>query len=50
MKLIIINGIQRVVYPSPSEELRIRWGDSLKLAEDMAREAGIIVTTMELTP
>jgi len=41
MKLIITNGIKRVVYPAASAELRARWGDSLKFAEDMAREAGL---------
>jgi dCMP deaminase len=50
MKLIITNGIKRVVYPEASEELKARWGDSLKFAEEMAREAGLIITTLEITP
>lgn len=41
MKLIIINGIRRIVCPTASEELRARWGESLQLAEDMALEAGV---------
>ncbi len=41
MKLIITNGIKRVVYPAASAELRARWGESLKFAEDMAKEAGL---------
>jgi dCMP deaminase len=41
MKLIIINGIKRVVYPAASVEQRVRWGDSFRFAEDMAREAGL---------
>ncbi len=41
MKLIITNGIKRVVYPAASEELRARWGDKLVFAEEMAREAGL---------
>lgn len=41
MKLIIINGIKRIVYPAASPELQARWGESLKFAESMAREAGV---------
>lgn len=41
MKLIITNGIKRVVYLAATPELRARWGESLKFAEDMAREAGL---------
>lgn len=41
MKLIITNGIKRVVYPAASEELKARWGESLKFARDMALEAGL---------
>lgn len=41
MKLIITNGIKRVVYPTASDELRDRWGDKLDFAEAMAREAGL---------
>lgn len=46
MKLIITNGIKRVVYPALSEELATRWADQLKLAEDMAREAGLTLTEL----
>lgn len=48
MKLIIINGIKRVVYPAASPELRARWGESLKFAEDMAREAGVELQELNL--
>ena len=41
MKLIITNGIKRVVYPAASQELRDRWGAKLDFAEDLAREAGL---------
>jgi len=41
MKLIIIHGIRRVVYPATSEELKTRWGESLEFAENMAIEAGL---------
>lgn len=41
MKLIITNGIKRVVYPTASDELRDRWGDKLDFAEAMAQEAGL---------
>jgi len=43
MKLIITNGIKRVVYPAASDELRARWGESLKFAEELAKEAGVIL-------
>ena len=41
MKLIITNGIKRVVYPAASDELRARWGERLDFAEELAREAGL---------
>lgn len=41
MKILATNGISRVVHPSLSDELRERWGESLKHAEDLAREVGI---------
>jgi dCMP deaminase len=41
MKLIITNGIKRVIYPTVSDELRVRWGEKLDFAADMAREAGL---------
>lgn len=41
MKLIITNGIKRVVYPTASEALRERWGDKLDFAEELALEAGL---------
>ncbi|MHA2063100.1 MAG: deoxycytidylate deaminase [Candidatus Thorarchaeota archaeon] len=46
MKLIITNGIKRVVYPTLSEELATRWAGQLELAEDMAREAGLVLTEL----
>ena len=47
MKLIITNGIKRVVYPKASEELRQRWGDKLQFAEDLAREAGLELVELD---
>ena len=41
MKLIITNGIKKVVYPAASQELRDRWGAKLDFAEELAREAGL---------
>jgi dCMP deaminase len=41
MKMVIQAGIKRVVYPTPSEELRQRWGESLDFSVGMAREAGL---------
>ena len=46
MKQIITHGVKRVVYPKATEELEGRWGESLKLSLDMAREAGLL--TIEL--
>ncbi len=39
MKLIITNGIKRVVYPAASKDLLDRWGESLQFATNMALEA-----------
>lgn len=41
MKMIIQTGVKRIVYPKASEELMARWNESLKFAEDMARETGV---------
>jgi dCMP deaminase len=46
MKLIITNGIKRVVYPAASQALRDRWGAKLDFAADMAREAGLELTEL----
>jgi len=40
-KLIIQAGIRQVVCPPPSHELEARWGDKLRLASAMLREAGV---------
>lgn len=41
MKILITNGIKRIVYPAASDELRARWGESLDFASGMAKEAGV---------
>ncbi len=46
MKLIITNGIIRVVYPAASQELKDRWGAKLDFAEDLALEAGLELTEL----
>jgi dCMP deaminase len=43
MKQIITHGIKRVVCPKATEELAGRWGESLKLSLDMAKEAGVLL-------
>lgn len=40
----IINfGVQRVVFPMPTEEERFRWGESNEIAKQMYEEAGVLV-------
>tara|TARA_R110002096_G_scaffold154727_1_gene318844 strand:- start:710 stop:1174 length:465 start_codon:yes stop_codon:yes gene_type:complete len=41
MKLMIQAGIARMVYPTISDELKARWGESLEHAYNMAFEAGV---------
>jgi len=41
MKLMINAGIKRVVFPKPSADELKRWGESFKLASQMADEAGV---------
>lgn len=41
MKLLAQAGVKRVVYPTPDEASRERWGDSWKLAEAICEEVGI---------
>lgn len=41
MKLMINAGIKRVVFPTPSDDELGRWGESFKLASEMAAEAGV---------
>ena len=39
--LIIQSGIKRVITLEASSELKDRWGDSMKVAEQMFKEAGV---------
>lgn len=39
--LIIQSGIKRVVAPDASDELKERWKDSMAVAEEMFKEAGV---------
>lgn len=45
--LAIQAGVQRVVSPTPSPDLAERWGESLRLARAMLREAGVVVVTLD---
>lgn len=45
--LAIQAGIRRVVSPPPPAGLAARWGDSLRLAQAMFREAGIRVEMLD---
>jgi dCMP deaminase len=39
--ITIQSGIRRVVAPKLSDELALRWGDSLKISREMFEEAGV---------
>lgn len=41
MKLLAQAGVKRVLYPTPDEASRERWGDSWELAEAICEEVGI---------
>jgi len=44
----IINfGVVRVVFPSPNEEQKSRWGDSNEIARKMYLEAGVVVDFLD---
>ena len=46
--LIIQSGIHAVIAPEPTPEQVDRWGDSLRLAVDMFREADVFYKTYEV--
>ena len=45
--LAIQAGVRRVVSPTPSPDLAARWGESLRLARAMLREAGVKVESLD---
>lgn len=47
---IIQAGIVRVIAPQPSPELAERWRNSLKLSEEVLREAGVSLETLPECP
>ena len=48
MASIIQSGISRVVTVEPSISLKERWGASNKIAQEMAENAGVIFSVIEL--
>ena len=44
---IIQSGIDQVIAPLPSKDLKERWGDSIIIAEDMFEEAGVKYTLIK---
>ena len=48
--LIIQSGIKRVVAPAASNELKERWKESMEIAEEMFKEAGVelVITEKQL--
>lgn len=47
---LIQAGVRRVVAPTPAPDIAARWGESLRLAQAMLREAGVILETLPECP
>lgn len=49
MKILITNGIKRIVYPPASQDLIDRWGANLQFSAELAREAGIELVELAIS-